>query len=180
MPPGAEGVKLLATAAHNAFPDLSITIDHLIAEGDLVVLHITTSSTMKGDFAGMPANGKHATWESVHIDRMVDEQDRRALDRPRSARDASAARLRAALLKPDPDAERGFEQGISVREDGWAQVYAVNPWQLRATAIATPPREPSRTRAMPKVIAALVRTDRHNHREVAGDAELAQALKVDV
>jgi hypothetical protein len=33
---------------------------------------------------------------------------------------------------------------------------------------------------MPKVIAALVRTDRHNHREVAGDAELAQALKVDV
>jgi predicted ester cyclase len=74
MPRGAEGVKLLATAARTAFPDLTITIDHLIAEGDLVVLHITTSGTMKGDFAGMPASGKHATWESVHIDRMVDDK----------------------------------------------------------------------------------------------------------
>lgn len=72
MPQGAEGVKMLARAARTAFPDLTITINHAVAEGDLVVLHVTSSGTMQGDFAGMPASGKHATWDAVHIERIVD------------------------------------------------------------------------------------------------------------
>jgi steroid delta-isomerase-like uncharacterized protein len=72
MPPGAEGVKMLVQAARSAFPDLTITINHVVAEGDLVMAHTTESGTMKGDFAGMPASGKHATFDAVHISRIED------------------------------------------------------------------------------------------------------------
>jgi predicted ester cyclase len=69
MPPGPDGVKAFVAVVRNAFPDLTITVDHAIAEGDFVALHITASATMKGEFAGMPPSGKHATWEAVHISR---------------------------------------------------------------------------------------------------------------
>jgi len=58
------------------------------------------------------------------------------------------------------------------------RVYAVNPFSVsryreRHTSSGTKsdPRDA-------KVLADLVRTDRHNHREVAGDSELAEAVKV--
>ncbi len=72
QPPGRERVKIFAAAVRQAFPDLEIRIDHAVAEGDLVVLHITASGTMQGEFAGMPPSGKHATWNAVHIDRISD------------------------------------------------------------------------------------------------------------
>jgi steroid delta-isomerase-like uncharacterized protein len=72
MPQGREGVKALFHVVRAAFPDLEITVNHAVAEGDIVVLHITSSATMTGDFAGMPASGKHATWDAVHIDRISD------------------------------------------------------------------------------------------------------------
>jgi steroid delta-isomerase-like uncharacterized protein len=72
MPPGKEGIKLLVKALRSAFPDLKITLDLQVAEGDLVVHHATTNGTMKGEFAGMPPSGKTATWESIHITRVKD------------------------------------------------------------------------------------------------------------
>ena len=72
MPPGNEGVKLLVKALRSAFPDFKITIDLQVAEGDLVVQHVTTTGTMKGEFAGMPPSGKTATWEAIHITRVKD------------------------------------------------------------------------------------------------------------
>jgi predicted ester cyclase len=70
MPPGKEGVKLFVKALRSAFPDLKITLDLAVAEGDLVVHHATTTGTMKGEFAGMPPSGKKATWEAIHITRI--------------------------------------------------------------------------------------------------------------
>jgi steroid delta-isomerase-like uncharacterized protein len=76
LPPGMrvgkEGVKQLVKALRSAFPDFKITIDRQVAEGDLVVQHVTTTGTMKGEFAGMPASGKAATWEAIHITRIKD------------------------------------------------------------------------------------------------------------
>ena len=72
MPAGREGVKALFGAIHGAFSDLEITVNRAVADGDLVVVHVTNSATMTGDFAGMPATGKHATWEAIHIDRISD------------------------------------------------------------------------------------------------------------
>jgi len=72
MPVGKEGVKALVKAVRSAFPDLKITIDLQVAEGDLVVQRATSTGTMKGAFAGMPPSGKKATWEAIHISRVKD------------------------------------------------------------------------------------------------------------
>jgi steroid delta-isomerase-like uncharacterized protein len=71
VPPGREGVKALVKAIRSAFPDFKVKIERQIAEGDFVVQHVSATGTMKGDFAGMPASGKRATWEAVHISRLA-------------------------------------------------------------------------------------------------------------
>ena len=72
MPAGAAGVKAFLQAFFAAFPDLHYTIDDTIVEGDEVVQRTTAHATMKGDFMGMPASGKSATWEEIHISRFAD------------------------------------------------------------------------------------------------------------
>ena len=72
LPPGREGIKALVTAIRSAFPDLKNTIIRQIAEGDMIVTHVRSSGTMNGDFMGMKATGKSATWEAVHIARVKD------------------------------------------------------------------------------------------------------------
>ena len=72
FPPGREGVKVYAAAVRRAFPDLNNTVNRVIAEDDLVVIHSTSLATMTGDFAGMPASGKQARWDAVHISRVRD------------------------------------------------------------------------------------------------------------
>jgi steroid delta-isomerase-like uncharacterized protein len=71
VPPTIEGLKTFLTAFRAAFPDLRYTVDDVIAEGDRVVQLNTASGTMKGDFQGMPASGKRATWTEVHISRFA-------------------------------------------------------------------------------------------------------------
>src|SRR5919201_4824608 len=67
--PGPEGFKDFLRMFRMAFPDLHYTVEDTIAEGDKVVQRLRGSGTMKGDFIGMPASGKSATWEEVHISR---------------------------------------------------------------------------------------------------------------
>jgi steroid delta-isomerase-like uncharacterized protein len=71
VPSGREGVKALVKALRTAFPDFKATIERQIAEGDFVVQHVTATGTMKGDFAGMPASGKRASWQAIHISRLA-------------------------------------------------------------------------------------------------------------
>jgi len=73
MPPTAEGQKAFVTMFRAAFPDLHYTIDDTIAEGDRLVQRNTAHGTMKGDFMGMPASGKEATWSEIHIVRFDDD-----------------------------------------------------------------------------------------------------------
>jgi steroid delta-isomerase-like uncharacterized protein len=67
MPPTAEGQKAFITMFRAAFPDLHYTIEDTVAEGDRLVQRNTAHGTMKGDFMGMPASGKEATWSEIHI-----------------------------------------------------------------------------------------------------------------
>jgi len=62
VPAGNEGFKMFITTFRAAFPDLHYTVDDEIAEGDKIVQRTTARGTMKGDFQGMPASGKTATW----------------------------------------------------------------------------------------------------------------------
>src|SRR5690242_17364951 len=65
VPPTAEGAKMFFGAFRAAFPDLHATVDDEVAEGDRVVQRRTTSGTMQGEFMGMPASGKHASWSGM-------------------------------------------------------------------------------------------------------------------
>jgi steroid delta-isomerase-like uncharacterized protein len=69
-PPGVAGVKQAISGWWAAFPDISLTIHHLVAEGDRVVDHTTLSGTHQGAFMGIPPTGKHFKLESININRM--------------------------------------------------------------------------------------------------------------
>jgi hypothetical protein len=57
-----------------AFPDVRSTVNFLVAEGDLVVGHQTTTGHHQGEFMGVPATGKSVTVDEIHIVRIVNGQ----------------------------------------------------------------------------------------------------------
>jgi steroid delta-isomerase-like uncharacterized protein len=72
VPPNREGFKQVAKALRSAFPDLHYTIEDTIESGSKIVHRLTGTGTMRGDFMGIPATGKRATWTEVHIGRVAD------------------------------------------------------------------------------------------------------------
>lgn len=72
MPPTRDSAIQFLSMFRAAFPDLHYIVDDVIAEDDRVVQRSTASGTMKGDFLGMTATGKSATWGEVHIVRVKD------------------------------------------------------------------------------------------------------------
>lgn len=71
VPPTRAGFKQTAIALKTAFPDLLYTIEDSIESGDQIVHRLTATGTMKGDFMGMPATGKRASWTEIHIGRVA-------------------------------------------------------------------------------------------------------------
>lgn len=71
LPAGPAGLKQFVTGLRAAFPDLHYTLGDAIADGDKVVTRVTARGTMKGDFNGMPASGKTAQWDEIHITRFA-------------------------------------------------------------------------------------------------------------
>lgn len=61
-PPGApnghDAVKGVITLFRNAFPDLRITIEQQVAEGDFVSSLASTRGTHRGELFGVPATGR--------------------------------------------------------------------------------------------------------------------------
>ena len=70
--PGLEGVKQEFVMMFTAFPDMHLTVDHQIAEGDKVVSRLTVHGTHKGDFMHIPATGKPLTITGIDIVRIKD------------------------------------------------------------------------------------------------------------
>ena len=52
----------------DAFPDLHVVIDEIIAEGDKVGIWYTAQGTQRGEFQGVPPTGKHVNWVGVDFD----------------------------------------------------------------------------------------------------------------
>ena len=55
---GPEGFKQFITIQRTAFPDLHVTVDEMIAEGNMVANRFKISGTMKGEMMGIPPTGK--------------------------------------------------------------------------------------------------------------------------
>jgi steroid delta-isomerase-like uncharacterized protein len=71
-PSGPESVKQVVTMFRTAFPDLHITLDELVAEGDKVCARATTRGTHRGTFMGIAATGKSVTMTGMTMVRIVD------------------------------------------------------------------------------------------------------------
>lgn len=55
-----------------AFPDLHISIDELIAEGDAVFVRSTMTGTHDGEYKGIPPTGRNIASESAEVYRVAD------------------------------------------------------------------------------------------------------------
>jgi steroid delta-isomerase-like uncharacterized protein len=66
---GPEGLKEAARGYRAAFPDLELTIQGTVAEGDLVAIRWIAQGTHKGDLFGIAPTGKQATVTGITIDR---------------------------------------------------------------------------------------------------------------
>lgn len=55
-----------------AFPDLHIALDDVIAEGDRVFVRSTFTGTHDGEYKGIPPTGRHVASESAEVFRIAD------------------------------------------------------------------------------------------------------------
>ena len=68
---GADLLKELFGRLHRAFPDLHITVEDLIAEGDKVVSRNSVTGTHHGEYMGLPPTGKSVTYNEIFIFRFA-------------------------------------------------------------------------------------------------------------
>lgn len=69
---GAQLLKEVFARLHRAFPDLHITIDDLIEEGDKVVSRQSVTGTHQGEYMGVQPTGRSVTYNEVFLVRFVD------------------------------------------------------------------------------------------------------------
>lgn len=69
---GPEWISEFATSLHAAFPDLRVTVEPIVAEGDMVAWLRRHSGTHQGDFLGVPASGQSVTWQSLAMSQIKD------------------------------------------------------------------------------------------------------------
>lgn len=67
---GAEGIKQVVGMFRAAFPDLSVTVEDQIAEGDRVVNRLSAQGTHQGELMGIPPTGKSVSIGIVDIMRI--------------------------------------------------------------------------------------------------------------
>lgn len=69
---GHDEIKRYVAGLRAGFPDLTLTIEDQIAEGDMVVTRWTARGTHAGEFQGIPATGREVRVAGTDIDRIID------------------------------------------------------------------------------------------------------------
>ncbi|MCY2953361.1 MAG: ester cyclase [Planctomycetota bacterium] len=69
---GLEGAKRHVIGGRETYPDIHLTVEQQIAEGEWVVTRVTARGTHKGVWMGMKPTGKKVEMVVVNIDRVVD------------------------------------------------------------------------------------------------------------
>jgi steroid delta-isomerase-like uncharacterized protein len=72
--PGGDlnGYRQAARASLTAFPDLHVTIEEQVAEGDLVATRWSARGTQQGPFGAIPPTGRSVEVRAMHFHRFVD------------------------------------------------------------------------------------------------------------
>jgi len=63
--------KQIGSEWYDAFPDMHVTIDDMVAEGDKVAFRSTWTGTHKGEIMGIPPTNKKVTISLITISRIV-------------------------------------------------------------------------------------------------------------
>jgi predicted ester cyclase len=74
LPTGDVSLKQLKQYAHTffaAFPDINITVDDMVAEGNKVAVLVTWRMTHTGEFMGVPPTGKKIEMTNANIFRIA-------------------------------------------------------------------------------------------------------------
>lgn len=71
LPPGPETFKRVIAMYRAAFPDFHMTIEDLVAEGDLVANRFTTRGTHRAPLMGIPPTGKQITVRGQELHRIA-------------------------------------------------------------------------------------------------------------
>jgi steroid delta-isomerase-like uncharacterized protein len=72
FPPGREGVKRFFELFRDAFPDVTVAIDELVAEGDQVAVATTFTGTHEGELMGIAPTGRRVSVTGIDIVRVED------------------------------------------------------------------------------------------------------------
>jgi steroid delta-isomerase-like uncharacterized protein len=64
---GAEALKQVWATLLRAYPDLHVTVEDTIAEGDKLVARNTVTGTHQGEYLGRPATGRSVTYNEIFI-----------------------------------------------------------------------------------------------------------------
>lgn len=70
VPAGPEGEKQLIELYHSAFPDATLEIEEMVAEGNTVAVRCTATGTHEGEFMGIEPTGTEievALFEFAHV-----------------------------------------------------------------------------------------------------------------
>ncbi len=70
-PIGIEGARSHVIGVRQTYPDLHITIERQISEGEWVATCITATGTHRGEWMGIKPTGKSVSFTAVNIDRVV-------------------------------------------------------------------------------------------------------------
>ncbi len=76
LPPlqGLDGARQLIQMMRSAFPDATVNLEHVTAEGDKVGGNWSFSGTNTGSFLGLAPTGKKVTVQAAGIFRVVDSK----------------------------------------------------------------------------------------------------------
>ena len=69
---GADALKQIWAMLFRIYPDIHLTVEDLIGEGDKVVGRTTVTGTHRGEFMGVAPTGKSVTYNEMFIFRFVD------------------------------------------------------------------------------------------------------------
>ncbi len=70
--PGIEEMNNVITACRAAFDGLHVTVEEIVAEGDLVTARFTARGVHSGEFMGLPPTGRAIIMTGIEIFRMQD------------------------------------------------------------------------------------------------------------
>jgi predicted ester cyclase len=69
---GPEGAKETAMMYRNAFPDVQLSVEDQVSEGDMVVTRWIASGTHQGELMGIAPTGKRVRVAGTSVERVVD------------------------------------------------------------------------------------------------------------